>query len=533
MSVLDSAVPAVSPYVVDSAAAADHAAAVDNAAAVGNAAASTPHRRGPHGAWSAFTARREVSVGVRYLSTVGAGMLAFAPALVANFEAALAGSPTTYLLFVPLWGVMIAFGLVTRARGREIGDGEFDRILVLVLGGALGLTATLVVPRIPAVAAFWHADLIPLLIWVFAASIVSFGIRRVVRSYLVWLFVLTCFPPNFLLLGQVLGGSTFAFGFLTLCLALIVAYLSLRNRPRLALATAVAAGMVGFALVVALQDTPALAYSVPAGVVTSMALGARLLARRPARSSSGLPKQSIATLAAGWMVAVFILAFVPQAQNSVNIVAPPTVGVSWLTQLRTLGIGISVPQVFDWGPRAMGKGGDVRRYRLTPPWSATAKNPVTAAYLDVYSTTDPGRFASYRRGLWYETVPPAVIADTPSAAGDLHTQIGSISNTSEAVRTSDDALWTGRFWGWRTPDAGGDRYTAFYLMAARDQTRPEDVPEPRLPSYTTAVVEPIGWLIRGGVDDDDEPVAGDTAVDAALTDLAWSMVDAGEQLPRR
>ncbi len=107
---------------------------------------------------------------------------------------------------------MIAFGLDVSSRGREIGDGEFDRILVVVVGGALGLTAALVIPRIPAVAAFWHADLIPLLIWVFAASIVVFGIRRVVRDYLIWLFLLTCFPPNYLLMGQVLGGTTVAFG---------------------------------------------------------------------------------------------------------------------------------------------------------------------------------------------------------------------------------------------------------------------------------------------------------------------------------
>ncbi|WP_439031887.1 hypothetical protein [Gordonia terrae] len=229
-------------------------------------------------------------------------------------------------------------------------------------------------------------------------------------------------------------------------------------------------------------------------------------------------------------VAMVILTLMLQVQNPVNSVVPLAVADNWLTQMRTLGIGISEPRVFDWGPRAMGPDGDVRRYRITPPWSAATKNPVTAAYLDVYSTRDRGRFTDYRRGLWYETVPPAVIADFPTAAGDLHTQIGTIVNT-EAVHTSDDALWTGRFWGWRTSATNGDRYLAFYLVAARDQTRPQDVPEPRPPTHRPTVVEPAGWLISGGVEDVG-PVVGDAAVDSALSELAWSMVDAGERSPR-
>ncbi|WP_044506044.1 hypothetical protein [Gordonia sp. KTR9] len=99
------------------------------------------------------------------------------------------------------------------------------------------------------------------------------------------------------------------------------------------------------------------------------------------------------------------------------------------------------------------------------------------------------------------------------------------------MRTSDEALWTGRFWSWRVPTPAGERYFAFYLMAARHQAGSSEVSEPRPPSYGTTVVDPAGWLIRGGTDVEDQ-VATDSALDDALTDLAWSMVEAVEQPSR-
>lgn len=517
MTVLDSVVPAA-PLTAD----------VDAGRAPSNP---NPVRRPRRRLWAALSRPREVSILVRYMSIVGAAMLAFAPAILANMTALADGSPTAYLLFIPVWGLMIALGLDATPRGREIVDGEFDRILVVVVGGGLGLTAALVVPRIPAVAAFWHADLLPLLIWVFAASIVIFGIRRVVRDYLVWLFLLVCFPPNFLLLGQAFGGSTTAFASLTVGLGLVVTYMSLRRRPRVALATTGVAALVGVVLMWALVETPALAFTVPAAAVTALAIIVRVRSGGVGTSPAALPKQSIATLASGWLVALVILGLTPHAPNSPEPVASPPIGEDWLGQMRTLGIGITEPQVFDWGPRVMGSGGDVRRYRITTGMTGPANRPLSTAYLDVYSTTDLGRFASYRRGLWYETVPPATIDATPAAADGRHTRIGSIANTLESVRTSDEALWTGRFWGWRVPTAAGERYFAFYLMAARDQPGSSEVSEPRPPSYTTTVVEPAGWLIRGGAEAG-EQVTDDSALDVALTDLAWSMVSAVEQPSR-
>ncbi|MCR5977916.1 hypothetical protein GDN83_09255 [Gordonia jinghuaiqii] len=485
---------------------------------------------GPRDAWAAITAKREMSLGVRYLATVGPAMLAFAPALAMIFDAAVKGSPTAYLLFVPVWGLMIAFGLDVSSRGRDIGDTEFDRILVVVVGGALGLTAALVIPRIPAVAAFWHADVIPLLLWVFAASIVTFGIRRVVRDYLVWLFILICFPPNFLLVGQMLGGTTAVFGSLTVGLGLVVTYMSLRAHVRVALITAAVAGVVGFALVAAFDDTPALAYSVPAGAVTAIAIVVRLRAGRTEQQSPAvLPKQTVVGLTAGWLVALVILGVAPHPQNAFNPDGPPLIADDWVTQLRAEGMDISDPRLFDWGSGVMGSDGDVRRYRVTPSaGTGAASTPLTAAYLDVYSTADYGRFANYRRGLWYETVPPASITSTPSSVDEQHREIGVIANTLDAVRTSDDALWTGRFWGWRVQTAGGDRYMAVYLMAARDQSRTEEVATPRAPSYSTTVTGPLGWLVRGGGEEDGMD-ADSSALDTALTELAWSMIRSVER----
>lgn len=514
MTVLDSVVPASPP-----------------SADVDADAASAPAQGAARRTWRAtLTAPREMSMGARYASTIGAGMLAFAPAIVAEFDALRQGSPTAYLLFVPLWCLMIAFGLDVSSRGREIGDGEFDRILVVVVGGALGLAAALVIPRVPAVAAFWHADLIPLLIWVFAASIVVFGIRRVVRDYLIWLFLLTCFPPNYLLMGQVLGGTTVAFGALSVAIALVVTYMSLRRHPRVALATAALSGVGGAVLVAVLHDIPVLAYTIPAGAVTAIATVVRLRFGRTGSARAGLPKPSIATLASAWLVALVILAVTPFAPESPKPVVSPPIGEEWLEQLRTLGIGITEPEVFDWGPRVMGSDGDVRRYRVTTGQTGPENRPLSTAYLDVFSTADLGRFSSYRRGLWYETVPPATIHSTPASSDGRHTRLGSIANTLESVRTSDQTLWTGRFWGWRVPTPAGERYIAVYLMAARDQPGSSNVAEPKPPSYATTVAEPISWLIRGG-DDTPDPI-GDSDLDVALTDLAWSMIDAVERPAR-
>ncbi|AFR47684.1 hypothetical protein KTR9_1041 [Gordonia sp. KTR9] len=412
MTVLDSFVP-VAPPIAD----------VDTGSAPSNP---KPGRR--LRVRVALTRPREVSIVVRYVSIVGAAMLAFAPAISANVTALAEGSPTAYLLFIPVWGLMIALGLDTTPRGREIGDGEFDRILVVVIGGGLGLTAALVVPRIPAVAAFWHADLLPLLIWVFAASIVIFGIRRVVRDYLVWAFLLVCFPPNFLLLGQAFGGSTTAFAVLTVGLGLVVSYMSLRRRPRVAVATTGAAALVGLGLVWVLAGAPALAFTVPAAAMTAIAIIVRVRSGGVGTTPAALPKQSIVTLASGWLVALVILGLTPHAPNSPEPVASPPIGEDWLGQMRMLGIGITEPQVFDWGPRVMGSGGDVRRYRITAGVTGPQTRPLSTAYLDVYSTTDLGRFSSYRRGLWYETVPPATIDATPASADGRHTRIGSIAN---------------------------------------------------------------------------------------------------------
>lgn len=273
-----------------------------------------------------------------------------------------------------------------------------------------------------------------------------------------------------------------------------------------------------------------LAYTVPAGAVTAIAIVVRLRLGRTGSARAGLPKQSIATLASAWLVALVILAVTPFAPESPKPVVSPPIGEEWLEQLRTLGIGITEPEVFDWGPKVMGSDGDVRRYRVTTGQTGPENRPLSTAYLDVFSTADLGRFSSYRRGLWYETVPPATIHSTPASSDGRHTRLGSIANTPESVRTSDQTLWTGRFWGWRVPTPAGERYIAVYLMAARDQPGSSNVAEPKPPSYATAVAEPISWLIRGG-DDTPDPV-GDSDLDVALTDLAWSIIDAVERPAR-
>ncbi|GAB86817.1 hypothetical protein RVF83_10940 [Gordonia rubripertincta] len=480
-------------------------------------------------AW--LTTPRETRLAFRYLATLGAAMLAFAPTLLMTVDASMEGSPTAYLLLVPVWSLLIAFGLDSGS-GRQINDSEFDRILVVVVGGGLALVAMLVIPRVPAVAAFWRADAIPMLIWAFASSIVIFGIRRVVSDYRVWLFVLVCFPPNFLLAGQVLGGTTTVIGALTVALAAIAIYLSLRSVGwRFAVGAALASAGAGVAMVFWFADRPALAYTVPAGVVTVAAMVVRLRCGHATPSTVALPKHSIATHAVTWVAALGILVLAPHPPT---LLAPNAVTATadWVAELRGDGLIVADPQIFDWGPRVMGSGGDVRRYRITLPLrTGVSDGGLTTAYVDVYTTAERGRFANYRRGIWYQTVPPADISSQPASADAVHTRIGSIANTVDAVRTADDSLWTARFWAWEVQTPHGPRSQAVYLLANQDP-RAADVVEPQPPSYSTTVVEPIEWLIRGG---DRRPADQGSAVDAvdtALTGLAWQIVRSSESTPR-
>lgn len=458
---------------------------------------------------------------VRYLTTIGASVVAFAPTFITNVDAAIRGSPTAYLLFLPLWGLLIVFGLDPRPKGREINDSEFDRILALVIGIGLIVTASLALPRLPAVSAYWHGELFPLLVWVFAASIVIFGIRRVVRDYLVWLYLIGCFPPNILLLGQALGGSNLVHGMLTVALGAIATGLAFR-RNRVALPAAGAYLVLGFVGVYLLRETTVAAYLLPAGVLTAIVIVVRVRFG-PAPVTLALPRQSIATIIVGWIAAVLVLVFTPRALPLLPTGAIPVAADTWPARLEADGLRVGTSTTFGWGPSVMGDRGSVQRFPITEPGAGVA-------YLDVYTTTELGVLASYRRGNWYASAPPAVWTSYLQTDNGHLSTLGKLHSPTESARTPTDSLWTARQWAWRITTDTGTRYQAIYLLASRDPTRPTAVETPQPPTYQSLVLAPMAWLINdrdtpdtsGPVDETDSQTA--QSVEVFLTALAWRIV---------
>ena len=85
-------------------------------------------------------------------------------------------------------------------------DTDVDKILaVLVAALAIG-SCQLVLHRLGAIGEFWNVHLLGVISWVLAISILKFGSRAAARTRVAWLFLLSCFPPLFLLAGQALGG---------------------------------------------------------------------------------------------------------------------------------------------------------------------------------------------------------------------------------------------------------------------------------------------------------------------------------------
>ncbi|MEP9415105.1 hypothetical protein ABLE92_12265 [Gordonia sp. VNQ95] len=486
--------------------------------------------RPPSPGWRSVARRltrpRDMPLAVRYFTAVGSSVLAFAPILVTYIEQATLGSPGTYLLFMPFWGLLIVLGLDPRSHGREINDSEFDRIVAVVIGAGLITAVSLAAPRLPAAAAFWHAEVIPLLIWVFAASIVIFGIRRVVRDYVVWLFLLACFPPNILLFAQMLGGTTLAVGAVTIILGAIATGLAFRHSA-VAIPAALTYAGAGIAMVFALREHPALAYTVPAAILTAVVIVVRIRVG-PHQATGSLPRHSIVTITAGWAAALLVLAFAPRP---LPLIAPsdlPLAQSNWVDEISDLPMMlVSNPITYSWGPRVLGDGGSVQRYRITA--RTTASHDSQIAFLDVFTSRDLGRFADYRRGVWYAAAPPAVWT-AYQATTDAHiTTLGEMRAATEAVRTpDDDSLWTARQWGWKVQVDNRICFQGIYLLASLDTHRPDAVTAPQPPSYRSVVVAPITWLItdRSTPGDIGPAIAG--PVEESLTALAWRLVRTGE-----
>lgn len=432
--------------------------------------------------------------------------IAFAPAIWTNIRTILDGSPTAYLVLAPLWALIVTYTVVYEPRRREINDAEFDMILTVVIMSIAGFSANLALPRIAAAAAFWHAELVLPMIWIFGLSIASFGVRRAFRAYPAWLFVAACFPPNFLIIGGVLGGSTVAFGLLTVSYAVAAVTIALRRSSRVWFVPPVLliTGGVG---VFALEGAhPTMVYLIPAGVVTILGALSVRTSHQPFRLT--LPPRSMTFVVVTVLATILTVFVAPRPASYINASDLVRVQPDWLGSLESAGIRVSAPTTYDWGPRVLGEGGSAQRFRL--------EHDGLVAYLDVFSTRELGRFASTRSGVWYGAAPPAHIEERfRSEASGIKT-FASLDNRMGTIKSPDDPVWAARGWYWRYGGGSDTVYQSVYLVTSRAVTAPDTVPTPEPPGYVNTVVLPIAWLVRAEAKAPDIP----PYLSTELTDLA-------------
>lgn len=461
---------------------------------------------GPETAGTYVRRSRGITGAFRVALITGSTAVAFAPAIWTNIRTILDGSPTAYLLLAPFWALIVAYLVVYEPSRREINDAEFDMILTVVIMSVAGFSANLALPRIPAAAAFWHAELVLPMIWIFGLSIASFGVRRAFRAYPAWLFVAACFPPNFLILGGLLGGSTVGYGLLTVGYAVAAVTIALRRSTRKWFVPPIllVGGGIG---VFALEGAhPALVYLIPAGVVTILGAFSVRTSHQPFRLT--LPPRSMAFVVVTVLATVLTVFVAPRPAPYIDASDLVRVQPDWVNTLQSADIKVSGPTTYAWGPRVLGDGGSAQRFRL--------EHDGTVAYLDVFSTRDLGRFASTRIGVWYGAAPPAHIEETFRSRASGIQAYTSLDNRMGTIKSPDDPIWAARGWYWRYGEGPSTVYQSMYLVTSRDAKAPDTVPTPEPPGYLETVVLPIAWLIRAEAKAPDIP----PYLSTELTDLA-------------
>jgi len=449
---------------------------------------------------------RGISAAFRVTLITASTAIAFAPAIWTNIRTILDGSPTAYLLLAPFWALIVAYLVVYEPRHREINDAEFDMILTVVIMCVAGFSSNLALPRIPAAAAFWHGELVLPMIWIFGLSIASFGVRRAFRAYPAWLFVAACFPPNFLVIGGVLGGSTVAFGLLTVGYAVAAITIALRrsNRKWFVPPILLVGGGVG---VLALEGAqPVMVYLIPAGVVTVLGALSVRTSHQPFRLT--LPPRSLSFVVATVLATVLTVFVAPRPAQYIEASDLVRVQPDWVNSLQSADIKVSAPTTFGWGPRVLGDGGSAQRFRL--------EHDGMVAYLDVFSSRDLGRFASTRVGVWYGAAPPAHIEQIFRSRASGIQDFTTLDNRMGTIKSPDDPIWAARGWYWRYGQGPDTVYQSVYLVTSRAVKAPDTVPTPEPPGYVNTVVLPIAWLIRAEAKAPDIP----PYLSTELTDLA-------------
>lgn len=463
---------------------------------------------------AALTRKRAIAVHWRLSYLAVLAVLLFYPVFRFDFYDAVEGSPTAYLLLLPLWIGMISYGVHRNLPATIIDDAELNWIVTVSLVGLSAVCAAFVVPELTTKAPLWHAELIPVFCIVGACGAVEFGVRRVARSWPVAAFVVLCFPVIVVLVTAVLGGTSVAYGMVALALGCVALAMALRGSGTGPL-TVTAAFVCGALAVLLLRDAPPLVpMLVPAAVAPTAALAAVLVLRRPdGPVENDLPTRSVGSLAVAAVLALSLLLVLPPAPKLVRIGDLTVVQADWLEQFAAdQRASVRTEQTFEFAPRYLGDGSSAVRYRVE---SAGA-----TAFVDVFTSARLGPLTNFRAMAWYPgTAGTRIDAGSVQLAPSVTAAVS--YNDASAAETPSDPVWVGVGFRWRVDDGHRGLYQHVRVLVSQRGDAPGQVPTPAAPSVSTLFLEPLVATLRRA------PTAETTpdAVIGRATDTARAIVD--------
>ncbi|WP_139812411.1 hypothetical protein [Prescottella equi] len=470
---------------------------------------------------AAATRHHPLAMRWRLLSSVALAGLLFFPVFRFNLYDAMAGSPTAYLLLLPLWIGMISYGTARRSPGTVIDDSELNWIVTVGLVGLSVICVGFVVPELTVKAPIWHVELVPIFCILGAFGAVNFGVRRVARAWPAAAFVLLCFPVTVVLLAAALGGTAAAYGAVAVslgCVALAMALHGSGIGPPL-----VGAAFVSGVLAVwLLRDAPPLVPMLaPAAVAPSVAFVVALATRRSVLpvGRQNLPTWSMLSIAWVLVSALLLLLVLPPAPQLARARDLSVVRADWVEHFAAAeGISIRQERTFDFAPRYLGDRSSLVRYRV--------EYADTTAFVDVFTSGRLGALSNFRGMSWYPGTADTRIDGGSARLGPSVNATVSYNDAS-AAKTPHDPVWVSVSWKWRVGGDGGDKYQQVRMLVSQRSDVPEQVPTPAAPSVSTLLLEPLGATMRRATDTPSPPAVAVERATSAARVLVGAVGDPG------
>ncbi len=427
------------------------------------------------------------------------------------------GSPFAYLIVIPLLAGMIAFGYRTPPRG--IGDPESDWILAGIFGGLGLFLRHLMSVRFPTLSGLWQLPLVGAVLWAACLAAVLFGVRRVMQTWALWVFVFaTATPLPYLLAVAGAGGGAMAVAGVTgaiggVAVAISGPLASLGWRLGAGAASTAASLAAGFVAVGAGIDHwrySSLVLAVLTGGVIPF-VGFLVVQKHSAgpdpRRRSTWPKRSPVSLVA--LVIGALLVFLLNIPFARGENAPPQARADWIERSN-----LSANQSFPFISRYLGADAACVRHAVE------SRQGYPEAVVDVITAENLAALRTYRNAIWYPaTVPPNY---RPFDFGNPVIADGRVTATDSSLATDGKAVdWYLVTWLWRA----GTTYQQIFVVVNQTWTSHDSPPPPAELSLRATIIGPALWLARQQADPSTEV---DPLVVARAHQIAAKVLAAGD-----